>query len=56
MFGLGKKGQGMHMFGGMDLVIILIGVIIGLAAIYFLKDNSFVQNLICSAAPAAAAP
>ncbi|MBI4095316.1 MAG: hypothetical protein HY438_00485 [DPANN group archaeon] len=31
----GKKAQGMHTASGLDLVIILIGVIIGVAVVYY---------------------
>ncbi|MEK6807471.1 MAG: hypothetical protein AABX75_00425 [Nanoarchaeota archaeon] len=31
----GKKGQGMHMFGGLDIVIVLIGVFLGMFLVYY---------------------
>lgn len=32
---LNKKAQGMHMWGGTDAIIILVGVIIGLAIAWY---------------------
>lgn len=54
MFKFGKKGQGMHMFGAADFFIIFLGIVMGIAIMYFLRDNSFVQNLICGAVAAPA--
>ena len=48
-----KKGQGFHQASGLDLVILLIGVVIGMVLIYFMRDSSFVQDLICPIAPVA---
>jgi len=42
-----KKGQGFHQASGLDLVILMIGVVIGIALVYFMRDSSFIQDLIC---------
>ncbi|MEM4714144.1 MAG: hypothetical protein QXQ79_01210 [Candidatus Nanoarchaeia archaeon] len=42
-----KKAQMMHMWGATDIFIIILGIAIGIGLIYFLRDNSMVQNLIC---------
>jgi|GEM_PF-2143542 len=53
---INKKGQGVHMWGATDIFIIIMGIAIGFALVYFLRDQSFIQNLICSAPATPPAP
>ncbi len=40
----GKKAQGMHVASGLDLVIILIGVIIGVFLVYYGLNNGWLPS------------
>ncbi|MEM2873861.1 MAG: hypothetical protein QW063_00175 [Candidatus Nanoarchaeia archaeon] len=46
-----KKGQGMHMWGATDIFLLLFGIIIGIVLMWYFREASFIQNLICTAPP-----
>ncbi len=49
----GKKAQGMHMFGGLDIVIVLIGVILGMVLVYYGINGGWLPSGLFCPAPAA---
>ncbi len=52
--GFNRKGQMMHMASGLDLVIILIGIIIGLFIAWWGLNNGYLPAGMFCPAPAAA--